>query len=378
MAVYLRGKTYWVDFYYCGQRIRESTGTSRKTLAVEYEKKRRLELERALAGVEERSVATFTVERLAEEFLEAYALRHPRSAVFASGALRHVRRVLGGRLAAEITDRSVIDYQNHRLREGASPKTINEEVGFLLRILEERGDAIRAKMRRQKTLKLKPRPRVAKAFTAEEQRRLIEAARAMRSPHILTAIVLALNTGLRAGELRTLRWGQVDLLRGLLQVLDAKTEAGTGRIIPLNRPAREALQAHARWYLERFGETRPEWYLFPYGKPQPTQPDKPVTTLKTVWERVRAAAGVEGRWHDFRHSFITALAENPDVSDETIRELAGHVSPQMLRHYSHIRLEARRRAVEAIAKADSGASEAQSPNEVVTKVPTVRRSGRVQ
>jgi hypothetical protein len=42
-------------------------------------------------------------------------------------------------------------------------------------------------------------------------------------------------------------------------------------------------------------------------------------------------------------------AESPEVSDETIREMAGHVSKQMLQHYSHVRMEAKRRAVESIA-----------------------------
>jgi hypothetical protein len=49
--------------------------------------------------------------------------------------------------------------------------------------------------------------------------------------------------------------------------------------------------------LEKFGETRPEWYLFPFGKPQPTDPTRPVTTLKTVWAK-KAATGLAGRWHD--------------------------------------------------------------------------------
>jgi integrase len=42
-----------------------------------------------------------------------------------------------------------------------------------------------------------------------------------------------------------------------------------------------------------------------------------------------------------RHSFVTRLAERPDVSEQTIRSLAGHVSNQMLQHYSHIRSQAK-------------------------------------
>ena len=56
------------------------------------------------------------------------------------------------------------------------------------------------------------------------------------------------------------------------------------------------------------------------------------------------------RFHDLRHHAITKLAESA-TSEQTIMAIAGHVSRQMLEHYSHIRSEAKRRAVEALASA---------------------------
>ena len=88
--------------------------------------------------------------------------------------------------------------------------------------------------------------------------------------------------------------------------------------------------------------------MFPFGKPQPTDPTRPATSFKTVWAAIKKDAGVTGRWHDNRHTFITDLAESGEASDETIRDMAGHVSKQMLKHYSHIRMEAKRRAVDAL------------------------------
>jgi len=107
-----------------------------------------------------------------------------------------------------------------------------------------------------------------------------------------------------------------------------------------------------RWYLEKFHETRPEWYLLPFGKPQPTNPEKPVTSFKTVWAALKKDTGITGRWHDNRHTFITDLAESGEASDETIRDIAGHVSKQMLKHYSPIRMEAKGRAVGALVAKD--------------------------
>jgi integrase len=54
------------------------------------------------------------------------------------------------------------------------------------------------------------------------------------------------------------------------------------------------------------------------------------------------------RFHDLRHHAITELAES-GASDQTIMAIAGHVSREMLEHYSHIRLEAKRRAVEVLS-----------------------------
>jgi hypothetical protein len=68
-----------------------------------------------------------------------------------------------------------------------------------------------------------------------------------------------------------------------------------------------------------------------------------MVSLKTSWCNVRKKAAVNGRWHDNRHTLITDLAES-SAGDETIRDIAGHVSKQMLKHYSHIRMDAKRRA----------------------------------
>jgi integrase len=76
-----------------------------------------------------------------------------------------------------------------------------------------------------------------------------------------------------------------------------------------------------------------------------------MVSLKTSWTNVKDAAGIKGRWHDNRHTFITDLAESGEASDETIRDMAGHVSKSMLKHYSHIRTAAKRRAVDSLVVA---------------------------
>jgi len=89
----------------------------------------------------------------------------------------------------------------------------------------------------------------------------------------------------------------------------AKTSAGTGRQIPMNNDLFLLLTLHAEWFTGKFGETRPEYYLFPFGKPAPSDPTRPTTTLKTVWGSIRDEAKVSCRLHDLRHTAATKMAE---------------------------------------------------------------------
>jgi hypothetical protein len=47
------------------------------------------------------------------------------------------------------------------------------------------------------------------------------------------------------------------------------------------------LSLHARWFTGRFGETKHEHYLTPFGKPTPNDPAKPVTDITSAWDALR-------------------------------------------------------------------------------------------
>jgi integrase len=76
---------------------------------------------------------------------------------------------------------------------------------------------------------------------------------------------------------------------------------------------------------------------------------------------VRTKAKVTGRWHDHRHTMITDLAES-GAGDQTIMDIAGHVSKSMLTHYSHIRMEAKRDALESLVKRTSPKTSPRPPS----------------
>jgi integrase len=129
-------------------------------------------------------------------------------------------------------------------------------------------------------------------------------------------------------------------------------------MIPLN-PRALAVLTHWRGL---FAGAQPEHYVFPHEKyglagndRQPcaweTDPLQPMHRWKVAWESARKAAGVFCRFHDLRHTFISRLAES-QASDSTVMALAGHVSRAMMERYSHIRMEAKRRALDTLSGAD--------------------------
>src|SRR6266496_2942166 len=164
MAVYKRGGVWWYKFRFAGRFLRESAKTASKTVAKEAERHRRRELEEGYNNIAEpRDDRVRPLKEAADVYMREYRLKNPRSAVFAEYAIGHVIRQIGRIMLVDVTDKTVKAYQLARLKEGASPKSINEEVGFLLRLLGPKGDALRIQLRRSKGLKLKVRQNVGKA-----------------------------------------------------------------------------------------------------------------------------------------------------------------------------------------------------------------------
>jgi integrase len=148
-----------------------------------------------------------------------------------------------------------------------------------------------------------------------------------------------------SSEIRLLRWEQIDLERRTLIVGHSKTATATGRLITLNVLAFEAL---VRW-AGRFPSDKPSDYVFPWCENRQIDPTRPTKGWRTAWRSALKRAGFHCRFHDLRVTCITKLAES-QASDMSIMAIAGHVSKHMLEHYSRIRVEAKRAALDAIAR----------------------------
>jgi len=375
MAIYKRGDVYWYEFVFAGKRVRESAMTGSKTVAKESEKSRRRALERTLAGLpaEERKDRIKRVKDLVTAYLEGYELGHrEKSVLFARGRLAHVVRLLGNTLLPDLTEQAIRGYMKARLQEGGGGRTVNMEVGELSRAIGKHWSVLWPKVR-----KLEERKDAGRALSSDEETALLNALSENASPNrsqtLGTFVRIALLTGMRCGEITSLTWGQVDFNSRVVTVGRAKTSSGTGRQIPMNSELFGVLGAHADWFTNRFGCTRPEYYLFPYGKPTPSDPTRPITDVTGAWDALRKRTGVKCRLHDLRHTAATKMAE-AGVPESTMLALMGHVSRAMLERYSHIRMAAKREAVEALSTTPRRPNSERVP----TKDPTPEAKATVQ
>jgi integrase len=251
MSLYKRGGVWWFKFRFVGQVIRESTKSDSRTVARAAEHARRRELEQGFNRIErQRAARLFSIA--AEDWLAAKeAHLAPRSVVIEKANLKHLNPFFGKMLLCDICADHVARYQAARLQEAASPKTINLEIGTVRAVLRRNRlwFAIQPDVRM-----LRATGEVGRAISREEETALLAACQSSRSLH--TAVLLALNTCMRYSEIRLLTWEQVNFANRDVTVGASKTEAGAGRIIPLNDRARTILRFWADSFPARQSKLR--------------------------------------------------------------------------------------------------------------------------
>jgi integrase len=370
VSVYKRGETYWFKFRFEGQVIRESAKTNSKTIAREAERARRRDLELGINGLSKRERPLFVAA--AKDWLGRKTNLTPLGVRYYRQYVAKLSRYFGNRLLSDITADDIADLQNKRKSEGLSGRQTNAEIGTLRAILRYYGHWAYISGR---VTMLPQRSDVGRSLSPGEEAKLLAAISKSRSPSLYPFFILSLDSGLRPSETRSLqmlnlqlKWRDRDISEGEIIVGRSKTDAGAGRVVPLTRRACAALSS----WLARFPERDPEAFLFPFHRVAiacnqrtphlyDTKLDHPMSpsSYRTAFDTACRKAGIRLRFYDARHTFITRLAENPAVSEETIRQLAGHVSPRMLARYAHIRSEARRAAIETL---ESDTEEAKSAN----------------
>jgi integrase len=360
MALTKRGKTWHCHFVVNGQRFRQSLGTKDWREAQTKEKELITQASEGKLTQTSTSLARLPLGQAADDYVTARKLElAPASRAKEKQLLVQLRAYFKQEPLKAVTAKRITEYRAWRAEQGVGPATLNAELGILRRILK------RAKLWARVADDIRPLREpstIGKALTEEEKQRLLKTA--VLRPEWETAYlaaILCLNTTARGCELKGLQWSDVDLFGKTLTIRKSKTAAGE-RVVPLTDVAASAL-AKLRRRAEGFGPVEPAHYVFAAFVPKFTfsgkrvidynvtgfDPTRHVNSWRSAWRTLTKKAGLPGfRFHDLRHSAITQLAEN-GAADSTIMAIAGHVSRRMLERYSHVRMEAKRSAMEVLA-----------------------------
>lgn len=352
--LYRRGEAWWYKFKFAGRVFRESAKTNSKELARRVELKRRRDLEEGYHGLKKRH-APQIVKQASDEWLEfKRPTLAPKSYLIEKTNLGHLLPVIGQKLLTDIRPEDIGRYQQHRIKEGASPKTVNLEIGTVRAILRRH----RLWANLQPDVRMLPvSDDIGKALSPKDEKKLLDSCSESRSRSLLPAVLIALNTGLRYSELRLLRWAQIDLKRRTVRVGKSKTEAGRGRTVPLNDRATKILQ----FWADQFPQRKLEHFVFPserYGaggdKFEPCvydqDPNRPINSWKEAWESAKENANVVVRFHDLRHTCVTRMLEGgaPLSVVAAILGWSPATTVRMAKRYGHIGQVAQRQAVKLL------------------------------
>jgi integrase len=165
-------------------------------------------------------------------------------------------------------------------------------------------------------------------LTSENEQKLLQACSTCKRRHLKAMIIAAIDTGCRQGELRRLRWSDVDLQANTLRVTSYKGKTVNRRLVPITDRLRAALldlrikPSVAAFRRLRTGETADNTLVFGV-----------VDSVKKSFDAARTQAGLSHiRFHDLRHTAGTFLAHG-GMNIALVAEILGHSDPKTTRRY---------------------------------------------
>jgi integrase len=254
----------------------------------------------------------------------------------------------------DITPDLIRAYQRMR-RATAGGHKINQECGCLAQMLKRIG-RWRDISDDYQPLPV-PKESPGRALSEQEYERLFRNAASKPEWEMAYLFaVISVNTSAGPKEVWTLRLQDVSLQDRYIRIQpEGAKNPHRVRVIPLNDQAFAAVERVLELAKQR-GSVAPKHYIFPFrvsgnGYGGVYDPTKHCTTCKTAWKKLTIAANLAGlRPYDLRHTAITAILENPEVSEQTAEAIAGHIRPEMKKRYSHIRIAKMRLATSALGR----------------------------
>lgn len=337
MGLFKRGKTWWFKKEVGCRRVQESTGTTNRRKAELYFADRIQELEEEARNGPKKVYEDHTYEELRTRYMDTRSLLNKTATSIARDrhTFKQLDKAFAGMKLKEITPEKISDYKDRRLKEGIAVSTLAKEL-MILR------SAFKIAMLEWEWIDVTPflklsiessDNKIERYLTPEEEEKLVS-----ECPDWLKDIVVfAINTGMRRGEILTLKWPQVDLDRRVLTLLVTKNKKKRG--VPINAVVQELLR-------RKVSKRTDSDYVFPSEAGTLIDPHN----LERAFRSARKAAKLlDLRFHDLRHTAASRMAQ-AGVEIYTIAKILGHETLSVTTRYAHHNVESLRYGLDAIVK----------------------------
>lgn len=328
MAVIKRGHKWHVSFRLGGKRIRKKSPLNTKSGAEAFEaqiRHRYIKGEPLFGESENKEKITF--KEFAWMWFETYVKPSNKYSEMRGKRIILIKHLLphfGKTPINEITNLQVEQFKAKKTQEGLTNKSINNYLGVFRKCLS---DAVEwEKLEKVPKIKrLKARPAEFDFLTPEESRQLLNHAKGIWHEMIL----LALKTGLRYGELRALKWEDINWDAKILTVnrtiyrgvIDSP-KSNKARPVPLIREV----------YLMLEKRKKKNGYIFADENGKILEENKP---RRALWKACESDGLRRVGWHKLRHSFASHLVM-AGASIKSVQDLLGHREIQTTMRYAHL------------------------------------------
>jgi integrase len=345
MGVFKKNGHWWIDFYHQGKRVRRKVGPSKKVAEMALADIEVKKAKQEFLGVCEPKRKLF--RDFAGEYLEYSKANKAKTSYDRDTTTikKHLVPLWGDFQLSRITTKMIEEYKMLRL-EKVTPSTLNRELNTVKNMFRR---AVEWEYLRDSPAKptkwIKTSKGIFRFLSKDEAERFLAACRKSDNPHLHAIVTVALNTGMRRGEILRLRWEDVDFKRGRIQVVsreDGHTKNYESRTLPMNRVVKDALKRHPR----RLDSP----YVFCNANGEPFR------DVDSSFATALSRSGLPHfRFHDMRHTFASWLVMG-GVDVRTVQELLGHKDIRMTMRYAHLAPDHMQRAV-AILEGDTGHSD---------------------
>jgi integrase len=288
MGVYKRkdSKNWYISFSVNGKQVCESTGSPYKTDAERALRKRLGEIVDGKYEIR-KAVTSPRFEDFAEEYLE-YSVANKRSWTRDRSSIKKLMKHFRGFKLNDITPWLIEKFKSKR-KEEVTKATVNRDLTCLKAMFSKAivwGKAIDNPVKKVKMFREPERS--LRWLTIDECQKLIDAS----TGHVRSMIIVAINTGMRRGEIFSLTWEQVDFDRDVVSIVRSKNDGI--RHIPMNNQLTEEFKAIK---LNAIGK-----YVFSKSTGEPFKDIK-----NGFWAALKRSGINRCRFHDLRHTFASHL-----------------------------------------------------------------------